>query len=230
MVRVIVSVAIIINVSIAQPPRFEVASIHPADPKEFNGPSGCFTTPGLMRCSNVTLKRCITGAYRVGPDRVVGGPAWIDTDRFQISARSDLPLGDQGLMAMLQTLLADRFKLVLHRETRRGEGMVLKVAKRGPKLQPAGTERASWQNMQDHMDATKITMAEFAEILSRDLNIPVVDETGLSGTYNFALRWNPDNTEGRTHEESAAALRPEMSRAIARQLGLALTTRKMPVE
>ena len=73
----------------SDPPRFDVASIHPSDPKGFARPSGCETTIGLMRCANVTLKRCIVGAYRVGPDRVLGGPNWIDTDRFQITGKTE---------------------------------------------------------------------------------------------------------------------------------------------
>jgi uncharacterized protein (TIGR03435 family) len=133
-VRVAVCTALLLAVTVAQtpkaqsePPQFETASIHPADAKEFAAPSGCLTTRGLMR-SNVTLKRCIIGAYGVGMDRVLGGPDWINTDRFQIIARSDQPIGDKGLMAMLQKLLADRFKLVLHRESRVGEAIVLEVA------------------------------------------------------------------------------------------------------
>lgn len=148
-----------------EPPQFEAASIHRIDPKEARGPSGCQTTPGLMRCTNVTLKRCIVGAYAVLPGQILGGPEWVDIDRFQITGRSTQPLGDKGLMAMLQALLADRFKLVFHRELHTGETMVLEVAKKAPKLEPAGNARAPWNNMHDHLQATKITMGEFAEIL-----------------------------------------------------------------
>lgn len=237
MLRVAACAALLLAVSVAQsstaqsePPQFEAASIHPTNAEEFDGPSGCLTTSGLMRCTSVTLKRCIVGAYGVGADRVLGGPDWINTDHFQITARSDQPVGDKGLMAMLQTLLAERFKLVLHRESRRGEALVLQVAKNGPKLQPDDGARASWKNMHDHLEATKITMGEFAEILSRNLNLPVVDRTCLTGAFNFTLHWNPDNANALQHDEAAAALRSEMSAAIARQLGLVLTSRKMPVE
>jgi uncharacterized protein (TIGR03435 family) len=175
----------------SEPSQFEAASIHRIDPKEGSGPSDCTTSPGLVRCTNVTLKRCIVGAYAVLPDQVPGGPDWIDVDRFQITGRSTQPLGDKGLMAMLQTLLADRFKLVLHRELRPGETMVLEVAKNGPKLEPAGNVRHSWENMHDYLAASKMTMGEFAEILSRNLNLPVVDRTGLTGTFNFTLHWTP---------------------------------------
>src|ERR1700691_962511 len=237
MLRLAVCAALLLAVSVpqtsraqSQPPQFEAASIPPTDAKELDGPSGCLTTTGLMRCTNVTLKRCIVGAYGVGPDRVLGGPDWISADRFQITARSDQPVGDKGLMAMLRTLLAERFKLVLHRESRPGEAMVLEVAKNGLKLQPADGGRTSWENLHDHLEATKITMGEFAEILSRILNLPVVDRTSLSGAFNFTLRWNPDDADALKRDEKFAALQSEMSTAIARQLGLALTFRKMPVE
>ncbi len=235
--RVAVCAALLPAVSVGQAPtvqsakpQFEVASIHPSNPKEFAAPSGCQTTIGLLRCMNVTLKRCIVGAYGVGQDRVLGGPDWINTDHFQITARTDQRIGDEGLMAMLQTLLADRFKLVLHRASRRGETMVLEVAKNGPKLNPAGDVNASWNNMHDHLDATKITMGQFAEILSRNLNLPVADRTGLTGAFNFTLHWNPDSSDALERDEAAAVLRLEMSTAIARQLGLTLKSRRMSVE
>jgi uncharacterized protein (TIGR03435 family) len=183
-----------------------------------------------MRCTNVTLKRCVMSAYRVGPDLVQGGPDWINIDRFQITARSDQPVGDKGLMAMLQGLLADTFKLVLHRESRRREAMILQVAQNGPRLQPAHGARTSWRNMHDHLEATNITMGDFAEILSRNLGLPVVDHTSLTGSFSFTLRWNPDNADALQHDEAAAALRPEMSGAISRQLGLTLKSQKMPVD
>jgi uncharacterized protein (TIGR03435 family) len=237
--RAILCSALFLGASAAQAPaaksdtpRFEVAAIHTSDPGELDAPSGCSTTPGLMRCMNVTLKRCIVGAYGVGGDRVLGGPGWIDTDRFQITARAEQPVGDKALMSMLQTLLAERFNLVLHRESRPGETMALEVAGNGPKLRPTGDgDSHSWKNMHDHLEATKVTMSELAEIISRNLNLPVVDRTGLDGAFNFTLRWNP-NDDANVHErdEAFAILRLEMSTAIVKQLGLTLKSRKMPIE
>jgi uncharacterized protein (TIGR03435 family) len=172
----------------------------------------------------------VVGAYGVGPERVLGGPDWINTDRFQIMGRSDQPVGDKGLMPMFQTLLAERFKLVLHRESRRGEAMVLQVAKNGPKLQPDEGADSSWKNMHDQLDATGITMGALAEILSRNLKLPVVDRTGLTGRFSFTLQWNPENADALERDEATAALRAEVSAAIAKQLGLTLTVQKMPVE
>jgi uncharacterized protein (TIGR03435 family) len=87
MYRVAICRALLVGASAAQtpptqsePPQFEVASIRPTNPKESADPSGCLNTTGLLRCSNVTLKRCIVGAYGVGPDRVLNGPDWINTE------------------------------------------------------------------------------------------------------------------------------------------------------
>lgn len=228
--RLAVLGALAAGLTYAQPPRFEAAAIHPASPAESGGPSGCETRTGFVRCTNIALKRLIAGAYGGGQDRVLGGPDWADADRFDIVARSDQPVGDKGLMAMLQTLLADRFKLALHRETRNADAMVLEVGKNGPKIQPAGDGRRSWNNVHDHLDATGITMGDFAGILSRDLKLPVVDATGLAGEHSFTLHWNPEVADGPDRDEELAALRAEMAAAIARELGLTLKFRKMPVE
>jgi uncharacterized protein (TIGR03435 family) len=211
-------------------PRFEVASIRPSNPEEMGaGRSGCQSGNGLVRCTNVTLKRSIAGAYVVGPDRVLSGPKWIDDDRFQITARASERIGDKALMVMLQTLLADRFKLVLHRASRLGAAMVLEVAKKGPKLQPAGDARPSCNNAHEHLEATAMTMADFAELLSHNLNLPVLNRTGLAGAFNFELHWNADRSIT-DRDDAAADLRSEVSTAIAQQLGLALKPKRMPSE
>jgi uncharacterized protein (TIGR03435 family) len=211
-------------------PQFEAASIRLSSPDEVAaGWSSFDTTPGLMRLTNVTLKRCIVGAYVVGPERVLGGPAWIDTNHFDITARVSQPIGDKALMLMLQMLLAERFKLVLHRESRLGEAMILEVAKNGPKLQPASDAKSSYNNAHERLDATAITMDEFAEILSRNLKLPVVDRTGFTRAFNFTLRWKVDPTiENR--DDAIADLRWQVSTAVAKQLGLTLKLRRMPVE
>src|ERR1700693_6038620 len=103
MLRVAVCLILFLAVSLSQVPetQFEVASIRPSRPDEVAaGWSGCQDSPGLVRCTNVTLKRCIVGAYVVGADRVLSGPDWIDTDHFQITARTNQPIGVKDLMAM----------------------------------------------------------------------------------------------------------------------------------
>ncbi|HEY1760125.1 MAG TPA: TIGR03435 family protein [Bryobacteraceae bacterium] len=215
----------------SEPPRFEAAAIRPSNPEERDGPSGIQTGPGLVRGTNVTLRRIISGAYGIGEDRVLGGPAWADSDRFQITAKADEPLGEDVLNQMLQTLLAERFHLKIHRETRTGETLILGVTKNAPKLQPAGAAaRSSYVNGRGRLEATGVTMLQFVNILSRDLKLPVVDSTGLPGAFNFTLLWNADRPRIADTDDPLDDLRSEMSTAIALQLGLALTSQRRPVE
>ncbi len=113
-------------------PEFEVATVKPSG-DESGASSGITTKPGGMDAHNVTVKRCIMGAYAVGPNQVVGGPDWVSSERYEIVAKAEQSNNDDSaLMAMLQTLLADRFKLALHRETRNISAYVLEVDKKGP--------------------------------------------------------------------------------------------------
>lgn len=213
------------------PPRFEAASIRPSSPEQVAaGSSGCQTTPGLIRCINVTLKRAISGANGIALDRVLGGPAWTESDRFQITAKADRPLGEDPLNAMLKTLLAERFKLVLHSEFQIRETLIMEVAKNGPKLQPAGDAPISANNGHGLLEAPSVTMRILAEMLSRDLNLPVVDRTGLTGSFKFTLHYNADRAATADPDLAAADLRLEMSTAIAQQLGLTLKSQRLPVE
>jgi uncharacterized protein (TIGR03435 family) len=105
--------------------RFEVASVKPsqADPR---GVSGIKTGHGQINAQNVTLKRCIIGAYGIGPQLISGGPDWMDADHFEILAKAERSTDDDAaLMVMLQDLLADRFQLKFHRETRTVPAFVL---------------------------------------------------------------------------------------------------------
>jgi uncharacterized protein (TIGR03435 family) len=172
-------------------PRFEVASIRPSNSEEFAGPSGMQTGRGLVRASNVTLKRAISAAYGIRLERILGSPAWTASDRFQITAKADQPVGEDALNAMLQPLLAERFSLKLHRETRAGEPLMLETARNGPKLQPAGDAPPYHNNGHGHLEAMSVKMGQFVEILCRDLGLPVVDRTGLTGAFSFNPRWQP---------------------------------------
>jgi uncharacterized protein (TIGR03435 family) len=209
--------------------RFDVASIRPSSPGELDGPTGAYTGHGLARMTNVTLKNCIVEAYGVGPDRVHGGPDWIDTERFQITAKADQPLGEDIVRLMLQTLLAERFKLKLHRETRRSETLVLQVAKNGSKLPPAGNEPRSIYNGHGRIEAKTVSMTEFADVLSGELKLPVIDRTKLSGVFNLTVQWNPNSLLAGP-DTAAADTRPSLFTAIQQQLGLVLKSQRLPVE
>jgi uncharacterized protein (TIGR03435 family) len=113
-------------VLLAQTLRFEVASIRPGRPDRPRG-VGLVTGNGRLLVENETLKRCIMGAFSVGPNQIVGGPQWLETDTFHIAAKAEQPVGDAVIMQMLQELLKDRFKLACHRESRAIQAYVLGV-------------------------------------------------------------------------------------------------------
>ena len=111
----------------AQTVAFDAASIKPSDAPP--GSSGINTNSGSMRAYNVTLRRCIAGAYGMTETQVIGGPKWISENRYDITARG----AGGNTEEMLKTLLADRFQLVMHPQSETKSGYALTVAKGGIK-------------------------------------------------------------------------------------------------
>jgi uncharacterized protein (TIGR03435 family) len=206
-------------------PKFEVASIKPGDP---NSPhTGADSDNDRLTLTNVTLKRCIMTAYRIGPNQIVGGPNWLDSDRYVIAAKAEQAAHDDVMMLMLQSLLAERFKLVLHRETQVGEAYAMEVAKGGAKMEKAETNGDSTNSFRGRLEAKGTTMARLAEVLSRQMDLPVVDQTKLEGAFNFTLKWQPENNGAAA--ETVDAL-PSIFTALQEQLGLRLRATKAPIE
>ena len=170
---------LIVGALCAQPrpaARFDVASIRPSN-NELKASSGIQTGHGKLNARNVTLKRCIMGAFGVGPSQIYGGPAWLDSDRFEIAAETDQPAdGDAVLMRMLQNLLAERFQLSVHREIRPMPALALEIAKNGPKLEKSqGGEaitNSSNSNAGSAIDARNTSMDLFATVLARQTERP----------------------------------------------------------
>jgi uncharacterized protein (TIGR03435 family) len=210
------------------PTQFEVASIKPSAAGS-NSVSGVTTGHGRLRAENVTLKRCIMGAYRIAPSQIVGGPDWLDSDRFDIVAKVDQPVGDAELMTLLQALMADRFKLTLHHEKRTMAAYVLEVAKGGAKLEksPGGESSTnnSSNNLRSALDARNTTMDRLAEQLGRVMDLPVVDHTGLEGLFNLKLEWIPERAREKGDVDG-----PSIFTALQEQLGLRLHVEKAPVD
>jgi uncharacterized protein (TIGR03435 family) len=202
------------------PPRIEVDSVKAsyADPSN----SGVTTGHGRIHADNVTLKRCIMSAWSVGPQQVVGGPDWLNTDRFEIEARADQPVDDDAaLMVLLRGILADRFKLSLHHESRPVEAYVLEVAKNGPKMEKTAGGESIDLSHNGGIDSKNATMQHFAEVLSRQMDLPVVNRTGLSGQFNLKLEWTP---------QYATDAGPGIYTAIQEQLGLRLRAERTPID
>jgi uncharacterized protein (TIGR03435 family) len=229
--RLLALLAISSLVAVAQAPaEFEVATIKPAPPLAEGRTStrmSSDTDTGNLNYTNVNLKEAIGKAYKVQQYQITG-PDWIETQRFDIVARFAPHSAADQLPLMLQTLLADRFKLTLHRETKDLPMYVLVVTKNGPKFKSTETETGiSSNSSRTHWHVVaKASMHRFAEFLSDEAGRPVVDRTGLSGSYEMTLDWAPDDTLA--PNDSAAG--PSLFTALQEQLGLKLDSTKGPVE
>jgi uncharacterized protein (TIGR03435 family) len=210
------------------PLAFEVASVKPS--KVDDSSSGIKSGNGRIYGYNVTLKRCIIGAYGVRSRQIIGGPDWLDSDRFEIIAKAEEPVGDRVLSNMLQTLLADRFKLAFHREMKPMEACALEVKNNAPKLQKGEGKDVTYNNGYGHLVATNISIDGLAEVLSHDLDLPVVNRTRVDGVFNIDVVWNPDIANSTRSDDGTVFDEPAIARALQDQLGLRLRLQRIPVE
>ncbi len=213
----------------AKPARFDVAVVRPVTLKESNSKSACFNNPLELRCISVTLKRCIGMAYNVSLNRITGGPSWVDSEKYYVAARTAKEHDEDAMRAMWQTLLAERFKLVVHRENQVRPAMSLQVGPGGPKLKEgAGEDGLKITRGQVH--ATNIKMGGFADALWKVMAFPVVDQTGLTGSYELTLQWNQLNVDVLPSYDGIDLLRKEITEGAAEQLGLTLKPEKLPID
>lgn len=209
----------------AQTVSFDAAAIKPSEAPP--GSSGINTNNGTLRAYNVTLRRCISGAYEIPEEQIIGGPKWISETRYDINAR-----GSGGHTEdMLKTLLADRFQLVLHQQTETRSGYALTVAKSGIRaaVTAEGT-RSTTNTSRTRMEAKASSTFHLAQKLAAILGQPVVDETQETRSFDFVLQWVPDEVMSKPPVGSDAANGPSLFTAVQEQLGLKLEARKVPVE
>jgi uncharacterized protein (TIGR03435 family) len=222
------------GLAIAQP-AFDVASVKPSPPPEgdlININLGG-ASHGVVTLANTTLSECIRYAYGLANEDQVSGPDWIRDRhiRFDITAKAPPATPPDQLLAMMQTLLAQRFHLVLHREPRRIAHFELAVAKNGPRLPAVPDDGRSVRRYygKNRLSYTHVSMDRFAVLLSRVLGQPVFDKTGLSGAFDVELDWQPDDAAPAPGETESGP-RPDIFAAIQQQLGLKLEASKQPVE
>lgn len=219
-------------------PAFEIATIKLSDPdakgKGFGGPPGKFLT------RNTTLDDLIMYAYGVHTKQIVGGPDWLETQKFDIEAKPDTPgaASDKQNRTMMRKLLASRFALKSHDEKRELSAFVLTVAKGGPKLEKSEDDPASPSTFLfrglGNLVFRNISMPDFASWMQTVLDRPMVDHTGLDGRYQGILKWNPDETQFAIfgpppHPSTAPDAPPDLYRAIQEQIGLKIDAAKTPV-
>jgi uncharacterized protein (TIGR03435 family) len=219
------------------PTEFEVASVRPnlANDRLVTirvGPGGTFSARGY------TLVLLTQRAYGVMDWNVSGGPGWIRTDRYDVAAKANVQgdLTEAELQPMLAKLLADRFKLELHHSSTQASGYALEVAKGGPKLKPAadGEEhRDTFRLTNVGLSGQGISMRTFARFFGGKLGLIVVDETGLTGLFDFKVDWKID-TDRPAPDFPAAdprePLREAAFDALQTQLGLKAVPKKVTVE
>ncbi|MGB9145636.1 MAG: M56 family metallopeptidase, partial [Acidobacteriaceae bacterium] len=221
-------------------PTFEVATIKPAKP---DVPRSMLRLQGAdFVVVNLSLNDLIKFAYGVQNRQIAGGPGWMDTDKWDIEAKPDTPgMPSPGqLRELVQKLLADRFELKTHEEKREMAAYALTVAKDGPKLtKSTATSHLGGFTMGPLgvMHAGGATTEDLAHVLeSNILDRPVVDKTGLTGEWDFTLKWTPDETQFggmgvRVPPPAAddANAPPPLFTAIQQQLGLRLEAEKADV-
>jgi len=207
-------------------PEFEVASVKP-NHSGF-GNSSTNATQGRITIENQSLKQLIERAYNVR-DFSFSGPAWLDSERFDIAAKPPDGTPPSQFLPMLQTLLIERFQLSTHRKQETKSGYALMLAKADARLEKAPDgQSSSTSSGRGTMKATATSMAYFADMLARELNQPVQDNTGLTGTYNLKLDWSPDAPPSDSAKDLPSG--PSLFTALQEQLGLKLHAQKVVVE
>jgi uncharacterized protein (TIGR03435 family) len=216
-------------------PAFDAASIKPAQA----GARGYSIRPlpGRLSISNTPLRLLIASAYRVYEFQVSGGPKWLDSERYDIEAKAagGARPTEKEMMAMLQRLLADRFALAVRRENRDLPVYALEVGRDGPKFQASKDEGEPefrvFQRRQ--ITARRAPLAYLLEALSVLLGRPAIDQTGLTGRYDYKLEWTPDEVQvanDENHARPADENVPSLTSALQEQLGLRLQSKRGPVE
>jgi uncharacterized protein (TIGR03435 family) len=208
-------------------PAFEVASVKLNT--SASGGSSSQGTKGRIVFTNQTLKRLIERAYSVKPFQVTG-PDWLEGVHFDIVATYPPDTKPEDRPLLLRTLLEDRFKLAVHRESKDMPGYGLVTAKRGFKLkpvEPGGSGTNSKGGKVETLTATKTSMAQLSDFLARTLGDMVVDKTGIDGVYDFELRWAREDQNTNGSEADGA---PSLFTALQETLGLRLQPQKVPVE
>jgi len=211
------------------PKPFDVAAIKP-NKTGSNGIS-MGTSHGRLTASNVTARTLILKAFQLRDIQLSGGPGWISTERFDVSAKTaDQSISDDDLWLSLQPLLIDRFHLKFHRESKQGAVLSLVTAKAKSGLVPhVGIQnpsmRISSSGGKSSVDAKNISMAKFASTLAEFTSHIVLDNTRLNGGFDFKLEWAQDHNEESmlsTIEESLGVTGPSLYSALEEQLGLKL--------
>ena len=274
MSRTIIGLFLLSVVTFAQAsPTFEVVSIRPSSEQVTQVSAGVRIAGSQVRLGSMSLKDYIGMAYGVRPQQIAG-PDWLGQHRFDLAAT--IPAGGSvtQMPEMMRAMLADRFKMAMHRETKEFPVYELGLAKDGPRLQPSSAPAAPAENVgekppavnvtasgsgngvgvdlgggssfsfgNNRLEVRKMTMFQFAEVLTRFVDRPVIDRTALTGSYDIALDIAPDDYVSlmvRSAVNAGVTLPPQALRVLdnanadplsgpLRNAGLTLDSRKAPL-
>jgi uncharacterized protein (TIGR03435 family) len=256
------------NLAQMRSPSFEIASIKPNRSGDLR--MMISSQPGRYTVTGVTTKLLLEQAYDVKDFQISGGPNWVNSDRYDVDAKAEdsvvtelqkLPLNqrEEQQRAMIQSLLAERFKLEVSHTTKELPVYALVVAKTGPKLHEAKTGDTYPNGIKGpdgrpvggagmmrmgpgQLIGQGLPMASLAELLSQQLGRTVMDKTGLKGNYDFTLQWTPDQrpaampvgpvggSSGADAVPPPDSSGPSIFTALQEQLGLKLESTKGPVD
>jgi uncharacterized protein (TIGR03435 family) len=227
------------------------------------GKIGISDTPDGFTARSMSIKQIIQRAYGVESYQISGAPDWLNSERYDLDAKFDSSTADElqklgpedRILArryMLQTLLADRLNLTIHRENKELQTYSLVVAKNGPKLKEvklddpepskspgslaAGRAEMMAGGAVGQMRGFASPLSNLTVMLTNYLHRPVIDKTGLTGVYDFTLRWTPDDNQAQASSGSSGVPSvdptgsPSIFTAVQEQLGLKLESAKGPVE
>lgn len=217
----------------SQTTTFDVASIKPTTLGMADRASMGMTSPNTLTADKVTLRDCIRSAYDLA-DHQITAPAWVNTERYLIVAKATKALSPSDMRLMLQSLLSMRFHLEFHWETRETQVYALTATKKvrmqasesdtQPMLRPQGAV----------LYVQHVSMTDFARFLTIartrfGLDLPILNETGLTGTYDFTLNFARPVSLDPLSERTGTPVDPPILGAVEDQLGLKLVSRKAPV-
>jgi uncharacterized protein (TIGR03435 family) len=213
----------------ATPQSFDVASIKP---NYESSDRGMHRTPGRLT-GTASVKGLISIASDIPEIRILGGPDWAGTQRYDIIATTpaspDQTFVSKDDKQRVLRLLAERFKLLTHIEKRESPTYALVVAKGGAKLSPPTTDTRAGMTgrtgrIEGHLTGVNVALSMLEDYLTQELGRPVQDQTGLKGRYDFKLDWS------RSDDVSIQSEYPSIFVALREQLGLTLISRKAPID
>ena len=227
-------------------PEFEVATIKPSDPNR-PGWGINIDRSGQLHTLNTNLSDLIKFAYDMHPKQLVGAPAWVDSEKFDLLGKPDVPglASVNQMKAMMRKLIEDRFSLKFHHEKKELSVYAITVAKGGEKIKKDDTSTVPipgfFGRPQSGFNVRNGTIAEFASVMQAQfMEQPVVDQTGLGDTrYDFVLKWTPDPSQSTGFGGAPAAAPapvpdadapPDLFLAMQQQLGLKMGTTKAAVD